>query len=229
VTLYPKEGEGVSAPSLTVPQEVIIENIRDNANQPTVAALKEKDTRVAIVGGAPSLKENLDKLRKFKGHIFACNGAYDYLLENGVKPRALVVIDARPLNKRFTNNAKIIYLANSCDPSLFDKRIVMFEPLCSTVGLSTLFLCYTLGYRDFTLYGMDGCYSDGHHAYPQAENDNMKTITLPFGDKEYVCDRWMAEQAHMFIKISDHPMFNKLSIVGDGLLADILRERRKCN
>lgn len=48
---------------------------------------------VAIAAGGPSLKDSLGALHGTKARIIACNGAHDYLINNGIIPWACLIMD----------------------------------------------------------------------------------------------------------------------------------------
>ena len=79
-----------------------------------------------IVGGGPSLKDQLQTMRMHKqrgGIVFALNGAHDWLLEHGIMPDLHVLLDARQENVRFVQEPKklITYLvAAQCHPDVFE-------------------------------------------------------------------------------------------------------------
>jgi hypothetical protein len=72
-------------------QEDIFKNIEKNIKRglpkfeslPDFRNIKHKSKKIAIVGGGPSLKDNLDELRNFDV-ILVAGSPHDYLLENGI-------------------------------------------------------------------------------------------------------------------------------------------------
>ena len=79
-----------------------------------------------IVGGAPSLTDELKNLRthtKRGGVIFALNGAHDWLIEHGIIPDYHVLLDARKENAEFVRKPHkgVTYLvAAQCHPEVFN-------------------------------------------------------------------------------------------------------------
>lgn len=79
-----------------------------------------------LVGGAPSLKETLPHIRarKKRGQkIWALNGVHDYLIENGIIPDVMVMMDARQDNVKFVQkpHKDVHYLiCSKCHPDVFD-------------------------------------------------------------------------------------------------------------
>lgn len=78
-----------------------------------------------LVGGGPSLKETITKLRHRRsqgGKIFALNGTHDWLIERGIIPDYHVLLDSRPENVTFVQrpHRKVKYLVSGfCHPSVF--------------------------------------------------------------------------------------------------------------
>jgi len=97
----------------------------------------------------------------------------------------------------------------------------------STVLLRAIPLLRMLGYRRFTLYGVDSCLGNGdsHHAYSQPENDGalaLPVIVNP-GGRVFRCAGWQISQAQEFLDlIRTLGDVIELEIPGDGLLAHLL-------
>lgn len=100
-----------------------------------------------------------------------------------------------------------------------------------TVGVRSMMLAWSAGYRKIHIYGMDGSYSNGsHHAYPQSLNDADDTLEVRLGNggKIYRCARWMARQAHEFADCYRTLRENGVQIWvhGSGLIPDMARAMR---
>ncbi len=109
--------------------ETILEQVRFNSERPGLKWLQPTGRRlkhVCIVGGAPSLKDNIESLRRRKRRgqaIWALNGVHDYLIGHKIIPDVCVIVDAQEHNIEFLRNPhpKVGYLiASRCHPSLFD-------------------------------------------------------------------------------------------------------------
>ena len=157
-----------------------------------------------ILGGGPSLNDHLDEIKELRTNpnvkLITMNNSYNWALENGLKPSATVIVDAREHNARFARPVidDCVYLISSqCDPSVLEglpKEMTYLWHVAgqkykdiydaayskkwwsvlggSTVLLRTIPLLRTLGYRRFHLFGCDSCVTEKeHHAYAQAEND----------------------------------------------------------
>jgi hypothetical protein len=191
------------------------------------------DQEVMIVGGGPSLNENLETIRQKRADgvkLIAINGAYKWCLDNGITPSAMVMVDARPFNVRFTepvvDHCKY-FIASQCDPTVFDglpkdrtyiwhtsaellndilaKHYKTWYPVPggSTVLLRSIPLFRMLGFKQFHLFGCDSCLDEKevHHAYEQQENDGQPVIPVNVGGKIFSCNPWMISQAQEFIDL----------------------------
>lgn len=98
----------------------------------------------------------------------------------------------------------------------------------TTVFTRTLLLLWLLGLSNHHVYGVDSCLMDGrHHSYPQPEN-NQATVNVVCDGETFVCHPWMAKQAQEFMALikSNGEKFS-LNVVGDGLVAHIVRASAK--
>lgn len=145
----------------------------------------------AVVGGGPSLANNLDKLKEYD-IIFACGSVHDYLVNNGIIPTYCVLVDPDPLVINYLKNIyhidnKCKYLISSqCAPETFEH--LKYNPAYvwhaggneelfrtgdiavgggCTVGTRAMVIAMCLGYNTLHLFGMDSCITEEgvHHAY----------------------------------------------------------------
>jgi len=152
---------------------------------------------VALVGGGPSLKDNLDDLKNFKGSVVACGSCYDYLVLNGTIPTYAVICDPDKvvINYLRRKNPRTTFLvATNCDPEVFGylkdmpivawhcyndepERFEEIDPNCyaigggCTVGLRAITIFLMLGHKDLHMFGFDSCISQSgdEHAYSYSE------------------------------------------------------------
>jgi hypothetical protein len=92
-----------------------------------------------------------------------------------------------------------------------------------TIGLRSINVGYVLGFREFHLYGMDGCLKgDAHHAYIQPENDEKQVMDIIFLGKTYYGHTWMASQADFFLDFMKmHSKEMNIKVHSPGLLKHI--------
>ena len=224
-----------------VDEKTRLENIASSMARglPDMKAFAPHDERWNICAGGPSLRKELKRIKKAKGVIVSVNGTHDYLLSKKVKPDVFVMTDPREFNERFLKNPQkdITYLiATHCHPKVFDRlegyNCQLWYPLDyglpmpvsigggTTVGMRSINIGYTLGYRDIHLWGFDGCVKESHHAYPQIENDDDAVKTVNYYGKAYRMTDWMCAQADNFDEMMQHLDF-KLTVHSTGIIKHI--------
>lgn len=109
--------------------EDLLGNIKKNIRRhiPQIRAFNvQKDAELMIIGGGPSLDEQLPPIKEKReagAKLFALNGSHDYLIDQGITPSALVMVDAQEHMARFVQRPqpKVKYLiASQCHPAVFD-------------------------------------------------------------------------------------------------------------
>lgn len=202
------------------------------------------DETALIVGGGPSLKDDLPFLKHMAGaaQVFALNGAAAYLEKHGIVPDFHVMLDAHPDCLSFVRPhlPMIRYYASQCAPAVLDaagKSLVCWHGggeamtaikghifSCVVGGGSTgatraMILAYGLGYRKFHLFGMDSSYDgDVGHAYEQEDGDNFLDVTC--GDQVFKTTPQLLGQAEDFKLILPDLIRAacEVTVHGDGLL-----------
>lgn len=237
-----------------VTDEILFDNVSKAIARgtPLIQACEPHGTVGAIVGGGPSAEGDLPLIRALAdegAHVFALNGAGQWLLRHGITPHALILLDARPHNARFIAGmpaTTILYLATQCDESVFaaganhpvvawhpplgrgfgdDRPTVMIGGGTST-GNRAPRLLHVLGYRTSHLFGYDSSYRDGDaHAYDQFENVNDVPRECICGGRAFVSTAWMIRQADDFQHIAAGLIAEgmTLHVHGDGLLPEVAR------
>lgn len=149
---------------------------------PSVKQLPDRAEPLAIIGSGPSVRGHLEELRSWPGEIWAINGAYDYLRDNGIIPHGFFAIDPLPGMAEYVSHADhktTFYIASTCDPSVFealkDHKVQIFHAACEDVdypkdwviggGTTALtrvpYLGLLQGFRDITIFGADSSYEAG--------------------------------------------------------------------
>ncbi len=95
--------------------------------------VKGKDKKIALIGGGPSLKNNLDELREFKTTI-ACGSVHDYLITKGIIPTYAANCDPSPVCANYYSkpDSEVKYLiASNADAkvieALKDTQLIMWH------------------------------------------------------------------------------------------------------
>ena len=234
VTAWVGGNDIVDVGVVNVDEDQIKKNVTYNIKQGylQVQPYPTNDIETMIIGGGPSLSQHVEKIKQLRANgvkLIAINGAYKWCLDNGITPSAMVMVDARKFNARFTQpvveDCKY-FIASQCHPSVFkelpkDRTYVwhtqseilteileaQFEecypvPGGSTVLLRAIPLFRMLGFKRFHIFGCDSCLEeDKHHAYEQLENDDELIIPVNVSGKIFNCNPWMMSQAQEFIDL----------------------------
>lgn len=238
--------------SCNTDDSVLEAQIMHNAsrNIPAIGWHKIHETKGIIVGGGPSLEQDLTWLRMLAeqgAHIFAINGALEYLLTHKVPVKALVMLDARKENLKFVKKKRKVdyYLAAQVHPSVFDhlegRNVKLFYPNAPglydklvnmqktdaaligggrTAGLMAMGLLYTMGFRDIELFGMDSSYVNKNHAYKQPMNDKDNVVEIEYNGVQFTSSPWMVQQVDDFMPLAEILVSYgcRIAVHGDGLL-----------
>jgi hypothetical protein len=213
---------------------------------PLCSPSPERADRLAIVGSGPSVTGYLDELRGFD-HVWACNGAYNFLLAHGIVPTGFVGVDPLPGLAQYVGKAHprtTFYLSALCDSAVYDaldgfsievwfpeQTGVRFPPGYwmvpgGTTGLTRApFLGRMLGFRDITIYGADSSAEAGRYCYEHGTYDeDTKAPLNPVmcnGEGPFMCELSMLKQVSQFGVIAQlHPEWKFRC---GGLMAAFLR------
>ena len=227
--------EVVDAGTVNTTDEEIKKNVEHNIKQDylQVEPHPTNEIEVMIVGGGPSLPQHIEKIKHLRANgvkLITINNAYKWCLDNGLTPSAMVMVDARKFNARFTKpvveDCKY-FIASQCNPSVFEglpkdrtyiwhtqadllKDILDEQyktwwsvPGGSTVLLRAIPLFRMLGFKRFHLFGCDSSLGENemHHAYEQEENDGQLVMPVNVSGKIFNCNPWMVSQAQEFIDL----------------------------
>lgn len=215
---------------LNVEADQLMDNIRANVQRKGIPRIGMR--KAVVCGGGPSLGDHLDEIRDAQTRgfdVWALNGAGKYLLEQGIVPTSVFVIDGRAGNADFVTpfDPRVSYfIGSACDPCMFnaladhDKVYMVHTAVCDgavellgevepgasvlgssfTVGMQALNLLNLLAYKVVHLYGYDSNNRSGHHhAYAQSLNDGQSEHLFEVNGKEFSASGMMANQANDFI------------------------------
>jgi uncharacterized Rossmann fold enzyme/SAM-dependent methyltransferase len=236
------------------PDAAIFANIAASAARalPWVAEVPAHEGHAVLVGGGPSLVEQLPQIRKryeLGQTVFALNGAAKFLNGHGIKPHYQVLLDARPESVGLLHEADEYLVCSQCDGTAFEalegKRVRVWHPAIDdvtrhlpeydgeyalvggglTVGLSSMCLAYIMGYRKLHLFGYDSSHRQTlGHAYAQPMNDSDILCKVTLGGKVFTSSLTMARQAEVFPEVCDN--LNDLGCIitvdGDGLIRAVV-------
>ena len=203
---------------------------------------------VAVVGGGPSIALEVEALKSWQGFIVAINGAHDWLLDHGITPDGMIVLDPQACMVRYLDRANehTTYLvASCCAPEVFDrlkgKRVVLWHAMQGeqvpdapgyfiwggpTAMSRAPHLMHMFGFRDIHLFGADSSVgSSGTHAYSHPLSRLEAQIPVRCGEQIFITDTGMAMQAEwLYRAVQEAPADTKITIRGAGLASAIVRE-----
>lgn len=216
----------------------------------------------AIIAGGPSIKNHIQEIRNLDIMKLSVNGTHDFLVENGISPDFFVMLDARPCNNFAVIPQKncIYFIASQCHPHVFERfknhKVILWHTehewtpkkyidkknpshfgyisAKGSVGLTAIGLAYTLGFREFHLYGFDSSFDEKQHAYAQPQNEGDKIITHNINGKEFKSTPTLSAQIWNFMETEKLLRAEGCTIVmrSEGLIKEIydqLERDRKTN
>jgi hypothetical protein len=206
------------------------------------------DRVVSVVGFGPSLRNTYKQL---DGDIWACNGAHNWLIEQGVIPKYAMFWDASPAIAQFTKpHQDVTYLvASRCHEDVFKaldgfnvyvmqiggdecrERLLeeyrILEPILgggSAAVTRAMCIATTMGYRKIKLFGADGS-TDIEHTHLKQSIVHEEFLTVWCDGVDYTSTSWLAGQVEDF-KILAPALRDQgceLEIFGSGLLPHVAR------
>ena len=213
----------------------------------------EQTGRIAIVGSGPSVRSRLALLRGWEGEIWAVNGAYDYLLGEGITPQGFWGIDPLPGLADYVRNARsatTFYIAGTCDPVVLDalagQNVKLWFPLCDDAiypkgclvvnggtGVLSRAPCaaWLAGWRDITVFGADSSFdeeAEQRYCYRDGtyvEDSQADLQFVDIGGEIFITEINLIKQVSVFAVMQTQfaKMGARLSFDCDGLLAAFLK------
>jgi len=247
--------------SCAVHDEVLFAHVRENSEYcgNWVKSLPAHDGHAVLVGGGPSVRGKIGAIRDRKNigqKVFALNGVCAFLNKNGIIPDYQVLLDAQEFMPKYLGLAKEYLVASQCHPEVFkavpdpilwhvatvgiDEHIPEYPDGFAqigggvTVGLCSMCLAYSLGYRNLHLYGYDSSSTpDGDHAFPNpiygTAFDVPQEVTATMGGKRFKTTLTLAKQAQLFPNLCNNliDLGCTVTVDGDGLIMAVVDEMRK--
>lgn len=163
-----------------------------------------REGSLAIVASGPSLVDCLDEIKTWDGEIWAINGAYEFLLNNGITAEGFLGVDPLPGLAEYVRSAQpytTFYIASTCDPSVFDAleghKVKIWHSASedtfpypkdakqiyggTTAATRAAFLGAFQGWRKFKMFGVDSSYSPtGPYCYTWGSyKEDIKNPIIP--------------------------------------------------
>lgn len=211
-------------PTCPVADSQLLAHIRANSVRelPHLRGLQYHELVAVWVGGGPSAKDSLEEIRARASdprvRIFCSNYTHDWLIDHGIVPSAVLLIDPQPgeLLPCLTRPAPGVkwFVASSCEPAVFDalagQVVVVVHlaqgidgeaeamalgrrkvvPVCggSTAALRAMWLFNILGFRTADYYGVDSSYPDRESYFAY---DGARDRYAARGSEEYLVGEYL--------------------------------------
>lgn len=219
---------------------------------PLVGELPAHGGTAVLVGPGPSVKGQLENIKKHREQgdaIIAIKSAHDWLMENDFPPDYAVAVEPQAKHDiwfKHKNNFTRYMIGSQCNPLTFDYlsdcQVFLWHLYAhegqsyppnsllvtggTTSGLRAINLFYSIGFRDFHLYGYDSCLSEGQLRVGGTDNGD-KTIEVICGGETFLTTPPMAAQASEFQNLFDCMPDMDIQSHGYGIITKILEERLK--
>lgn len=186
------------------------------------------------------------------GDVISVSGAHDFLIENRVVPAYHVECDPRPhkaLNIAKGNPWTQYLIGSCCHPDVFDRldgcdvslwhvgtpehfrrfatemnedpRLVI--PGGGSVGLRSIPLLYSLGYRRFSIHGMDCSFANADEQWAgKHAGKKHDVVTVRVGAREFVTSPQLLSYATDFVEMIQKVSDCSFAVYGDHLLSAFL-------
>ena len=223
---------------------------------PEVSILQSHFRRMAFCAYGPSLLNHLEELRT-EAEVVTISGAHDALIAAGITPMAHMEADAQQHKAQFHSLAKPgvhYYLASRCHPDVFNnilergcdvtlwhmhhskeenkavlERYPNAEFVQGSLSIAGRGICLglVLGYRNFTIYGMDCSFpydekkplmEQPQHAGKHPNPQNVY-LTDPIDGIRFYTTLSLLLTANEFLKLAAMATICTYDIRGTGMLA----------
>lgn len=182
-------------------------------------------TRLAVVGGGPSVANYLEEIRTFDGEVWAINGAWKWCRDNGIDA-AFYTIDPREDVLPLCEGAERAIFSDVVCPKAFE-RVPDVELAkigedeinnWSTSAATAPMIALKRGHRHVVFYGCESSFADKSHIYADLYKDK---IWVECGGKEYISNALLVPQAEFMAELARGAP-NFMTIKGDGFLPALI-------
>lgn len=222
--------------------------------QEILKAENPRDGVIAIVGSGPSVKGQLETIRKMQETgtpVVAVKDCHDWLIRHGLIPDYAFAVDpqAHRWNCFTLKDSRVHYMiASQCNAAMFDhlqgNKVSIWHPYVmkdqkrplnrmvigggTTSGLRAIALFYVLGWRHFSLFGFDSCLDKGVlrvNGDTVKKGDYVTNVQLEPHGETFYCNPSMALQAQHFQMHYEWLPDANFYPYGHGLIQSIIRKR----
>jgi hypothetical protein len=173
-----------------VPEHVLAHNKR---LAPTHLPEPQGSGHLAVVGGAPSVRQQVDALAHWPGDIWAINGACRWLRDLGIETTFYTVcpgqpVPGEPYMVELAKGARKAVLSDMCAPDIFaalpDAEISMIRGALPgpTSAVAATVAGIRAGYDRITFFGCEGSFEpDRCHAYDYTPHPHVMRLEVGGG------------------------------------------------
>lgn len=190
--------------------------------------------RLAVIGGGPSINDNVEKIRDWDGDRWAINGAYHWCKKRGFDATFLAC-DPHIIVADWAKGVTKAIVTTRCNPEVFkvlasqNAEVQTFnldsgEKIIhgSSMATAVPHLSALNGYTDVTFFGCDSSYNLDHtHAYMK-EIRKEEMIIRCNGEDFYTAPDWLLQAQELAVIISSIPSYSEES---GGLLRAMMQAR----
>jgi hypothetical protein len=209
-------------PICATPDNQIKINVRRASKYPRVEWGALRYPACAVVGGGPSVLDQLDVLRMWNGDVFAINDTGKFLSDNGI-PNYVISVDGTRVPFRIgplVKGALFATRVHRCQFTQFkDLPIRVFDMAeednikgiegGATTVCRTPHLLLRMGYSGVVYFGFDGSFDgDMTHVsgYSDSARDNMLIVRA--GGNDYVTHAgFLLQHEYMMYALKKYPQF----------------------
>jgi len=188
--------------------------------------------KIAIVGGSPSVANQLDELRAWDGEIWAINHTASWLKKQGIES-TFITVDPQGPELFVTEGVTKAYLATCCHPKMREQfeEVHFFDlyetdPNGMTGGTTTVSRAMSLainqGFYDITLYGCEGSFTIGKDHVDRNQGDKDMVIVRANGSDYITYLDYLLQTEHLATMIRLAP--NVFKQKSGGLLEAMIKD-----
>jgi hypothetical protein len=239
---------------------------------PSVVPLPAHDKVMSLCCYGPSLLDSIDRIKREQGDVYTVSGAHAVLIERGIVPMGHIESDPRPHKAACigTPHPGVCYfLSSACNREVFDtlqgQERWLFHVTSSAsesrliasmesgqraftidggtnVGMSAIGLGTVLGYRLFSIHGMDCSFRADHnilhwprdrdmpedfrqrvHCHAGAHpNEDQMLMRVWLNDKPFITSAQMMQGAQDFLATYNVLRHCRFQVHGDGYLPALM-------
>lgn len=205
-----------------------------------------RNGKLAICASGPSAKDYVETLRTWSGEIWAINGAFGWLLSEGVPVNAFVGMDPEAFLTDYLRDIPdnaTYYISNQCHPDVFDRlkernvrtwhaddpAVIPPVGQVPIPGGSTClgrspYLASFQGWQHVHLFGGDSSFDGDSYAYGGTMPQNE--IVAEVNGTQYRTNRQMLTQAAEMVELMKN-FPGSITLHGRGLLPAMAEDNRQ--